>query len=176
MRLALKPHPDTSDPPAIAIEVELRRPERTRLLLRYSLTGAVSDLLLAAPAAAERRDNLWQQTCFEAFVAEAREEGYREFNFSPSTQWAAYRFDGYRSGMQLAETTPDIAVHLLEDCVTLEAALPLSGAGPWRLGLTAIIEEKGGRKSYWALAHPPGAPDFHHPACFALELPAAEEP
>ncbi|HZF44227.1 MAG TPA: hypothetical protein VEZ48_12550 [Sphingomonadaceae bacterium] len=43
---------------------------------------------------------------------------------------------------------------------------------PLRLALSAVIEESAGRKSYWALAHPPGAPDFHHPACFAAELPA----
>ena len=41
-----------------------------------------------------------------------------------------------------------------------------------RLGLSAVIEETSGRKSYWALAHPPGKADFHHSDCFALELPA----
>jgi hypothetical protein len=61
-----------------------------------------------------------------------------------------------------------------EHC-TLRASLKLDridlpGDSPWRLGLSAIIEETSGRKSYWALAHPPGKPDFHHPDCFACEL------
>jgi MOSC domain-containing protein YiiM len=43
----------------------------------------------------------------------------------------------------------------------------------WRLGLSAVIEETSGRKSCWALAHPPGKPDFHHSDCFVLWLPAA---
>ncbi len=44
---------------------------------------------------------------------------------------------------------------------------------PSRLGLSAVIEETDGTKSYWALAHPAeGPPDFHHPDCFALTLPA----
>jgi len=43
---------------------------------------------------------------------------------------------------------------------------------PEKLGLSAVIEEIDGTKSYWALAHPPGKPDFHHPDCFALTLPA----
>ena len=47
---------------------------------------------------------------------------------------------------------------------------------PWRLGLSAVIEAEDGTKSYWALNHPPGAPDFHHKDCFALELPAPEAP
>jgi hypothetical protein len=49
----------------------------------------------------------------------------------------------------------------------------LPGDAPWRLGLSAVIEEAGGGLSYWALAHPPGKADFHHSDCFALELPAA---
>jgi len=40
----------------------------------------------------------------------------------------------------------------------------------WQLGLSAVIEEKSGRKSYWALAHPPGEADFHHSDCFAHEF------
>jgi hypothetical protein len=42
--------------------------------------------------------------------------------------------------------------------------------GPWHLGLSAIVEDTNGGKSYWALAHPPGKPDFHHADCFTLEL------
>lgn len=47
----------------------------------------------------------------------------------------------------------------------------LSFASECRLGMSAVIEEQEGTKSYWALAHPPGKPDFHHPACFAITLP-----
>ena len=43
----------------------------------------------------------------------------------------------------------------------------------WRLGLSAVIEDTNGHKSYWALAHPPGKPDFHHADCFAYELSPA---
>ena len=37
-----------------------------------------------------------------------------------------------------------------------------------------VIEEQGGIISYWALALPEGKPDFHAPACFIAELPAAQ--
>lgn len=55
----------------------------------------------------------------------------------------------------------------------MHVTLPLDFAAraPLRLGLSAVIEEKGGRKSYWALAHPPGKADFHHPDSFVCELP-----
>ncbi|TFI60254.1 DOMON-like domain-containing protein [Sphingomonas parva] len=52
-----------------------------------------------------------------------------------------------------------------------ETRLPLDE--PWHLGLSAVIEERNGTISYWALNHPPGDPDFHHPDCFALELAPA---
>ena len=54
--------------------------------------------------------------------------------------------------------------------------VPTLGKADWQIGVSAVIEETDGPKSYWALAHPPGDPDFHHPDCFALEFPAAERP
>lgn len=41
-----------------------------------------------------------------------------------------------------------------------------------KISLAAVIEEKDGIKSYWALAHPAGGPNFHHPACFTALPPA----
>lgn len=52
---------------------------------------------------------------------------------------------------------------------------PLAGGGSWRLALSAVIEETDGTKSYWALRHPPGPPDFHHADNFALILGAPGE-
>jgi hypothetical protein len=58
----------------------------------------------------------------------------------------------------------------LQATVELRSLLALSRQSPWRVGLSAVIEDTSGRKSYWALAHPPGKPDFHHEDCFAHEL------
>jgi hypothetical protein len=53
----------------------------------------------------------------------------------------------------------------------LQAALEFDGlSSPLHLGLSAVLEEANGRKSYWALAHPPGKADFHHADCFTLEF------
>src|SRR5207253_6068780 len=45
-----------------------------------------------------RADDLWQTTCFEAFLRRPGEESYREWNFAPSGQWAAYDLAAYREG------------------------------------------------------------------------------
>jgi hypothetical protein len=184
MRQALRLHPDSRCVAVTKIDVEISRPRGASLLLRYVVTGAIGDLRLPPVAPASRADELWRHTCFEAFVQPAPSVAYYEFNFAPSTQWAAYSFDGYRSGMRAATEigAPRIAVQTAPECYTLQAALELppalsspasgggQGGGTWRLGLSAVIEEASGQKSYWALAHPAGKPDFHHPDGFVYEL------
>jgi hypothetical protein len=53
----------------------------------------------------------------------------------------------------------------------LAATIAVDAAVPWSLGVSAVLEEKDGTKSYWALAHPAGdKPDFHAAASFAAKL------
>jgi hypothetical protein len=181
MGLALRLHPDSHCDAATGVAVELERPRADSLLLHYVVTGRIGDLRLPPAAVPVHADELWRTTCFEAFVRTASGDEYYEFNFSPSTQWAAYRFSGYRAGRRVAEGTDAPAIHMQSAPLrlTLRASLALDRlAGlprgmPWRLGLSAVIEEANGRQSHWALAHPPGKADFHHADCFAHELPPA---
>jgi len=174
LRHALKLHPECRSDAVSRIAVEIARPSAGVLLLGYIVTGKPSDLSLPPVAASARADELWRHTCFEAFVQPAGAAGYYELNFAPSTQWAAYRFDRYREGMTAAEIAePRLETERTLHTYILRAALTLPCEGALLLGLSAVIEEMNGGKSYWALAHPPGKPDFHHSDCFALELPAA---
>lgn len=181
MRLALRLHPDSLCFAATHIEVDVARPRASSLVLYYFVTGKISDLRIPPVMTAARTDELWQHTCFEAFVDTSPGAAYYEFNFAPSTQWAAYRFSSYRNGMRVATeiSAPRIEVQSGPECYTLQASLELDGLsslprdGKWRLGLSALIEETSGRQSHWALAHPPGKADFHHPDCFAHEFSPA---
>ncbi len=185
MRHTLRLHPDSFCPAVTHIDVGVARLRGRSLVLAYVVTGTIDDLAMPPVTAAARTDELWRHTCFEAFVRTGPGVGYYEFNFAPSTQWAAYRFSGYRSGMRVATEVgaPQIAVERSAERYILQASLELnqvmasseSGGGDskdavWRLGLSAVIEETGGRRSYWALAHPPGKPDFHHSDGFALDV------
>jgi predicted GIY-YIG superfamily endonuclease len=167
----LHPHQFQLPSEPFSLEVAVRR-TTDRLRFQYRLTGPIHLVRIPPRAESDRRDNLWQHSCFEAFLAVER--GYLELNFSPSTEWAAYRFSGYREGMaELDIPAPEISVSVTDHALELTAEIVLP-AEPTRLGLSAVIEETSGTKSYWALRHPPGdTPDFHHPDCFALELPPA---
>jgi hypothetical protein len=146
---------------------------RGSLWAKYSVTGDIGALALPAVVASERADDLWKHTCFELFAHPIRNRPYLEFNLSPSTCWAAYRFDDYRQGMRDAGVPPPVIdVRHDAESLVLRATLAVPDTA-LRIGLSAVIEERGGARSYWALAHPAGKPDFHHSDCFALELPAA---
>jgi hypothetical protein len=176
MRYALKLHPHSPCDAVTAIEVEAARTGEGGLLLTYVLTGNLEALRIPKATLPERRDRLWEHGCFEAFIRAGAGPAYYEFNFAPSTQWAAYRLEDYRSGMTPIALDPSIEIRSASQSLELSAAFQLppdAGAG---LGLSAVIEDKNGRKSYWALAHPPGEPDFHHKDCFAAELPEMRRP
>jgi hypothetical protein len=178
MRLHLKRHPGSTCAAVSRIEAEAGRPRRDELALRYVVTGNISALRLPAAAPPMRADSLWRHSCFEAFVRASPDATYCEFNFSPARAWAAYRFDGYRSGMRIAGAlaAPQFEIRTSDKAYEMHVQLALDGLPelcgdvPWRLGLSAVIEEAGGGMSYWALAHLPGKPDFHHVDGFAVEL------
>jgi hypothetical protein len=151
------------------------------LRIHYSLHGDMAALRIPVPAAPVPTDDLWQHTCFEAFVAANDQAAYREFNFSPSSQWAAYRFSAERERDGTAEArdrvllTPPL-LHVTAQSLTLTARVPVAALprspSVLSLGLCAVIEERDGRLSYWALEHPKERPDFHHRDGRTLRLAA----
>lgn len=170
MKVALIPHADTRTSAVRAVEAEVGPISGAQVRLRYTVAGDIFRLAIPEATSPERAGELWKHTCFEAFAL--RDAGYREFNFSPSTQWAAYDFDGYRAGMRNADVhAPRIEGRHGQSHYELFVAFDLPDKAPWRLALSAVIEEIDGAKSYWALRHPPGKPDFHHADGFVLELP-----
>ncbi|MDB5675785.1 MAG: hypothetical protein JWM65_2767 [Sphingomonas bacterium] len=174
-------HPDF---PSVAIEqisVMVDRWPDGRLGVGYIATGAIEEVIWPTQGESIFADELWKHTCFEGFVLDEA-SAYVEFNLAPSTQWAAYRFDSYRSGMRRALDVATSGLTFMADPTTWRAghmrgfiSFPeLVGRPVWQLGLSAVIEARDGTKSYWALAHAPGQPDFHNADCFTARLTAPE--
>ncbi|MDF7777123.1 DOMON-like domain-containing protein [Sphingomonas sp. AOB5] len=217
--LQLVSHPDTPPAAVAGVTCSLSWQDAGNWVASFIVATPPERLKLPPAATPARTDGLWQRTCFEIFLRDPGTGAYLEFNFSPSGEWAAYRFTGYREGVQpldlrdpwITSTDPDqfdagmrarltalgIDPSVVE--VMLNTPMPpevpklpetpkqyainahLEDAGlaaprDWEMGISAVIEEADGTKSYWALKHPAGKPDFHHPDCFALELPAPEAP
>ncbi len=173
--LSLVPHPDHPPAQVRVVEAAVIGLDEHWLRVRWRVEGAGA-VLVPAFAGKGRSDGLWQQTCFELFLKAPGDEGYVELNLSPSERWAAYDFVSYRAGMadRAMPRDPDCTIRGAHDLMIFDAAIPLAGLPPlpWQMGISAVIEEEDGTKSLWALRHPPGAADFHAPACFAARLGA----
>lgn len=179
MLVTLTPHPDTPGP-AIQIAVEILRPRTPAVALRYIVSGDVSRVVTPAGRSRARADELWRTTCFEAFI-EMEGGAYCEINLSPTGAWAVYDFTAYREGMHAHPGAEMRDFGRTQDRVSLDVTATFDldrvvgeQPRPWRMGVSAVIEDVDGGISYWALAHPPGKPDFHHPVSFALTLPPPE--
>jgi hypothetical protein len=171
-------HPSTPNDAVRSLGVRVRSEKSDILVFYYSLAADMSRVRVPRSGVGRSADALWEHTCFEAFVAAADAPGYHEFNFSPSRDWAIYRFSAYREGMSRAETggAPEISVRRCDGGLELEAAVRLGHLADLRdvrhlwVAMAAVIEDDAGGLSYWGLRHAPGKPDFHHPNGFVLEI------
>lgn len=170
-------HPDTPCAALRSVSALARRDGDSRLLLEYVLEGDIGALRLPARTSPRRAEELWRHTCLEAFVGAPDLDAYVEINLSPSGEWAAWSFEGYRAGRQDA-AMPEPRFEILAGTASLAlraelelGSLPwLAAADRWRVGLAAVVESADGAVSYFALAHPPGRPDFHDAAGRACVL------
>jgi hypothetical protein len=175
---SLVPHPQTPCPLVRAIDVRLLRPAAGLVRAQFVLRGDVLGLAIPAVAAPTRADGLWRHTCCELFVRRAGAANYFEFNLAPSSHWAAYAFASYRHDMAptVLERDPTIVTELGSDTWQLDAELHLprelagDAGGELVAACTMVVETTATALSYWALAHAPGPPDFHHDTGFQLRL------
>ncbi|WFL77020.1 DOMON-like domain-containing protein [Altererythrobacter arenosus] len=172
----LIPHPAHPPLAVTAIEARIHDDDANWLRLRWKVEGA-QKLVLPRIGSKTRADGLWRTTCFELFLQPEGGAGYSEWNLSPSRRWNAYDFVEYREGMaeRVVRRAPDSQVHPGSSFTIFYAAIPRSELpdAPCRMSISAVIEEEGGRISYWAIQHPNDEkPDFHDPACFVAGLAA----
>jgi hypothetical protein len=145
--------------------------------INYLLSGRIEKLAIPAPADIPARKNvLWENTCFEFFIAMKGSEEYLEFNLSPAGDWNVYRFESYRRGMVEESGFDSLPFLVLQqpESVSLDLTVDLENIIPrdrtLEIAVTAVIKSTGGASSYWALAHGGANPDFHRRDGFIIEL------
>jgi hypothetical protein len=171
-------HPESRSAAVRSVGVSVCRAPGGTLAITYSIEGDLARLRVPPLRPARSAHGLWQHTCCECFIALHDGPGYHEFNLAPSGEWAAYAFARYREGAPLVDEAlnPNVAVRRAAERLELDASIPLDRLSAMHprhrlaLALSAVVEDEQGMLSYWALKHPPGKPDFHHPDSFMLEL------
>jgi hypothetical protein len=155
------------------------------LELHYRLSGPLQRLRLPSQIAGEppqRRDQLWQSTCFEAFIGRAGQPGYWELNLAPNGDWNCYALNGYRQGLQpepriqaltfvLKQRQLEGELEQLELTLSLPIGALIPAASALELSVTAVLDDVSHGCSYWAWRHSGPEPDFHRRESF---LPLAE--
>ena len=173
--LILLPHPASPQWPGVNLAAGVQRTGKG-LRIRYSLCAAGQRLRLPAPVAPGFADQLWQHTCLEAFVAPTAGTAYREFNFSPSGQYAEYHFSDERVRVDASPSpaAPRMQWSINDQGLELVVEVALGGVASTQgllIGLTAVLEDRQGQVSHWALHHPKDRPDFHDRRGWTLRLP-----
>lgn len=152
------------------------------LTLGWKITAvnatALDEIVLAEPEErGVRRDGLWKETCFEAFLPHAGSDAYLEFNGAASGDWNCYSFRTYREGMNpvpVNGASPPRILSMTRSAkeIELRYSLPMAvvkqgffslGLGSIdfdAIGLTLVLNCRSAT-TYWALSHDGVKPDFH---------------
>lgn len=173
---SLKPFPSNGLLPHLEITGDIAR-SSNKLSISYELSGPLAELMVPAPADVRLRKNgLWEETCFEFFLAPVTSERYWEFNLSPSGHWNVYRFTSCRQGMreETAYVALPFSVLLYSDFLKLSLEVELDKIVPadqsLNIGISAVTKTLNGRMTFWALSHPGPQPDFHQRDTFIIDF------
>jgi hypothetical protein len=175
-RFSLKPLPSDGVLPGIIISGSITR-QLNALAISYVLTGNLSELEVPLPAdLPARKINLWEETCFEFFLALKNSDQYWEFNLSPAGHWNVYRFKAYRQDMreEASFTSLPFTVQRQADVLLLSVEIDLNmiiaADQALRIGISAVTRSIDGSMNYWALIHPGAQADFHRKESFIVGL------
>jgi len=145
--------------------------------IMFQIIGEIDGLIIPEISQLpSRKDELWNTTCCELFIAKSGDAGYWEYNLSPSHDWAIFKFSNYRTDKinDLSITGLDINTIIDKDSkFELNTLLPLPDkliGQNLRIGISSVIQNKAGELYYYALRHPGAKPDFHDRNCFTIQI------
>ncbi|MGB7408422.1 MAG: hypothetical protein WA908_07940 [Pontixanthobacter sp.] len=163
-------HPDCANGPIDTISAAIK-PTSNGCSADFYVNGDLGEIVIPEQKAPARQDDLWKTTCFEIFWQPHGDSAYREFNLSPSQQWACYDFDDVRrNGRDGAVEEIGIECNTADGALHLRANIRADLSVPADVALNAVIETTDGMLQFWALKFDECAPEFHSPTCRAKHL------
>jgi hypothetical protein len=166
-QFSLQPFPSDTPLPNLQVKGKISG-QSDYLRVHYQIFGDLDKVeIVSVVDTPVRKHELWQETCFEFFLAIPSASSYWEFNLSPSGNWNVYRFHDYRQGMQEEQAFSSLTFqfqresdHLSVDIdVNLRAIIP--NFQELEIALTTVIKHCSGEFTYWALNHTGNEADFH---------------
>ncbi len=134
----------------------------------------------------QRKDNLWQSTCFECFIGTSGAESYLEINASPRGDWQVYDFTSYR---ELTSTTKRVSVQVeTNNYSTKEKSIVMNidlgstsfvtrnASENWKISVSVVLKRESGDHLYYASSHPSPKPDFHLASLRSMTLAETSSP
>ncbi|MEH2181957.1 DOMON-like domain-containing protein [Nostoc sp.] len=148
-----------------------------QLTICYNLGGNLRKIAIAPLSnAPSRKDELWEDTCFEFFLGIKDSARYWEFNLSPAGHWNVYHFDSYRQGMQEETAFEKLPFSVQNQADSLALALDVdlgkivSAEQAIEIGITTVIKYGDSEVTYWALTHRGAEANFHLRDSFIVKL------
>ena len=152
-----------------------------QLWLKLNLHGELDQLFLPPMRGIpSQKDQLWESTCFELFMADHQTSRYYEFNISPTGDWNVFEFSDYRKNKTTMTDifSPSIERSLYDSQnIQYSIGIPIFNEVKFfkKIGVSCVLKTLSGETHYWALDHPQQTPDFHDPRSFTINLPHDHE-
>jgi len=133
------------------------------LHLTFKVSGDLENYKLPKTKKAERKDELWRESCFELFLATEKEKVYYEFNFSPTLAWNVYRLEHYRTEPKAIDEVElvEFEVKRTKKTLLVEITLDVQRLQFNSYNLATIVLNKQDEREFWSLKAKVDTPDFH---------------
>ena len=128
-----------------AVTARVDRFSEDLLILYYEIVGDIDQLRCRRSGAPHTPTDCGNTPASKLFVRPEGARNYVELNFSPSSEWAVYRFDDYRRGMTPVEPphAPKIICRRREDRLEADVDVHCSGLVPredLQLALAVVLK------------------------------------
>ena len=167
----------------VSILADLKILNSDTVEINFEWNDPEKKIVLSESPSGGRHFNLWQQTCFEAFIQPAGGAKYYEINLSPAKAWNVFSFESYRAPQPPTEV-PGVEIlkfeveglaagstNLKTFKANLKVQIKILGANFRQVNasLCSVVVLKDLQTTYWSTKHADQKANFHHFDSFTVE-------